>query len=507
MTSAEDWPDPVLLYDIARGFLGLPHPDSVYRHVLLATMGACGSPSAVLLARRPDRTLVPVAARGEFAGVARRFRSTDSLEAALIAAGAPVEAARFRGLSPAARELGERFAASVWVPIVRPSGLVGLLGLGRRLGNETYGERERRLLGEIGELAALGWPTAEAPPESGAARGKLERGSAEALRRRHPALRAILGDGQDTADLMRELLAVAEVDLPVLLLGETGTGKELAARAIHELGPRRDEPFEAVNCAAVPPDLMASALFGHEKGAFTGAVSTLRGVFERAGRGTIFLDEIGDMPLESQAMLLRVIQERRFRRVGGERTLPAPARILSATNQDLAGAMAGGRFRADLFYRIQIYAIRLRPLREKRGEIPVLVEHILRRQAGDGQAGSRASRGFLEALSAMDLPGNVRELEGLVLSALVRAQGATVLTAAHLQQPPGRGGTSARARSDSPAGGGVPTYGDMEREYVRSVLRMTEGNKREAAALMGIPRTTLNARIRKLEISGDIPDR
>jgi two-component system nitrogen regulation response regulator GlnG len=345
-----------------------------------------------------------------------------------------------------------------------------------------------------------------------------------------------VGGSAATLALLEELVALAEYELPVLVTGETGTGKELVARALHDLSPRRGEPFEAVNCAAIPRELIASALFGHERGAFTGAISTARGAFERAGAGTIFLDEIGDMPLDAQASLLRVLQDRRFSRVGGERVLTANARIVSATNRDLAEAAAGGTFRADLFYRIQMYSIGLVPLRERKEDIPELVLAILEKSAGTGPRGREArpyaSPAFLSALAARELPGNVRELEGLVLGAVVRARRSAALTPAHLldarraeaepvrpSRPPAVGGAREEAPEAGPAGASTaplpeppvgegpgnsgraaPTYSDMERDYIQNVLAMTGGNKREAASLMGIPRTTLNARMKKLGI-------
>jgi transcriptional regulator with PAS, ATPase and Fis domain len=284
-------------------------------------------------------------------------------------------------------------------------------------------------------------------------------------------------------------------------VGETGTGKELVARALHELSSQRRGAFEAINCAAIPRDLMASALFGHERGAFTGATSTVRGAFERAGDGTIFLDEVGDMPPDTQASLLRVLQERGFRRVGGETIIPVRARVISATNKNLQEAVAQGSFRADLFYRLQMYSLRIPPLRERREEIPALVEHFLEQHRGSRRQAATASARLVAALSDRELRGNARELESLVLGALVRARGANVLMPEHLPAEPAPG---LQAEPIDPGGGvlpdpsDVPTYETMERQYIASVLRMTEGNKKEAAALMGIPRTTLNARIKKL---------
>jgi DNA-binding NtrC family response regulator len=307
--------------------------------------------------------------------------------------------------------------------------------------------------------------------------------------------------------LFEEIIELVGHDLPVLIAGETGTGKELVARALHDMSPRHGEPFEPVNCAAIPRDLVASILFGHERGAFTGAISPAKGAFERAGRGTLFLDEIGDMPLETQATLLRVLQGRTFQPVGGDRWRPVMARVLSATNRDLAPAVRKGTFRPDLFYRIHMYCLRIPPLRERMEDIPEIVEHILARNPARGHVRT-ASVAFLDALGKRAYPGNVRELEGLVLGAAVRSRGRRELLPEDLE-PPAADDDASYGESDPirPGSGSVPGYEEMERRYILSILRHTGGNKKQAAALMKIPRTTLNARLRKLGLaaSGDHP--
>ncbi|NNE44115.1 MAG: sigma-54-dependent Fis family transcriptional regulator, partial [Gemmatimonadetes bacterium] len=337
----------------------------------------------------------------------------------------------------------------------------------------------------------------------------------------HPVLREFRGESEATARLFEELVGLAEFDLPVLILGETGTGKELVARAVHELSGRRSGTFEAINCAAIPRELMASTLFGHERGAFTGAVNTRRGAFERAGRGTVFLDEIGDMPAETQASLLRVLQEGSFCRVGGETQMPAPARVISATNADLGEAVGRKEFRSDLFYRLQMFSVRIPPLRERPEDLPEIAEHVLARNTRGRRPVPSLTPEFADALRRHPLAGNVRELESLIVGALVRAGKGDALLPKHLSPTPSAVATpSAAAPTETtaavpddpdrlfpfPKSGGaasvphddVPSYEGMERRYIQSVLELTEGNKKEAAELMGIPRTTLNARMKKL---------
>jgi formate hydrogenlyase transcriptional activator len=233
-----------------------------------------------------------------------------------------------------------------------------------------------------------------------------------------------LGDSPAWRATMQLVRRVAAAPTTVLLYGETGTGKELVARAIHEGGPRRDQPLVKLNCAAVPASLIESELFGHERGAFTGATTQRIGRFEQAGRGTLFLDEVGELPLDAQAKLLRVLQEREFERVGGGRTLPCQARIIAATNRDLGALVAEGRFRADLHHRLDVFPVRLPPLRERRSDIPLLARHFLRKL--EPRLGRRL-RGFrpeAEArLLAHDWPGNVRQLENVIERAALLSDG------------------------------------------------------------------------------------
>ena len=525
-----------ILYDAARGFLGLRHPSELLRYTLLSLMGASGSEFALYLRRTEEDGLVPQTVRGLAETPDDAIAITRKLEKALTDRREPIRFADFPDLGVAVARFAERHRVEALIALTHEGELRGVFALGPKLLGEPHSERDLWIVGEIVKLAGLAFG-----PPAGTARSPRARGTKkriETLRARHPALEAWRGEGPTTAALYDELVALSEFDLPVLILGETGTGKEVVAHAIHELSPHRGGSFEAINCAAIPRDLMASALFGHERGAFTGAVSTARGAFERAGDGTIFLDEIGDMPPDTQASLLRVLQERSFRRVGGETDIPARARVVSATNVDLARVVEEGRFRADLFYRLQMYALRVPPLRERPEEIPVLAQHLLERHCGRRKPPVLSSA-FLDAVAATGLSGNMRELESLLVGALVRAGQDEELRPEHrphLPHPtqpgdsPGRvagGGVRPSARSSDrgrarlptspadpslvpapasgriplpPGDGAVPTYENMERQYILSVLELTEGNKKEAAELMRIPRTTLNARIKKLGI-------
>jgi formate hydrogenlyase transcriptional activator len=294
--------------------------------------------------------------------------------------------------------------------------------------------------------------------------------------------------------LRAQIAQVAATDSTVLLQGETGTGKELVARAIHEAGARRERPMVAVNCAALPRELVESELFGHEKGAFTGAAQQRRGRFEMAEGGTLLLDEVGELPPEAQAKLLRVLQERSFERVGGSKTLRADVRLIAATNRDLQAKVQAGAFRSDLFYRLNVFPITVPPLRERRGDIPDLVQHLAGKAARKlGRNLEAISPAFLERAAAHPWPGNVRELENVIERALIMS-GGTLLDGTDVFSP-------AAAKSPSAATG--ETLEAMERAYIMRVLEganwQIEGDK-GAARILGLNPSTLRGRLRKLGI-------
>jgi DNA-binding NtrC family response regulator len=277
----------------------------------------------------------------------------------------------------------------------------------------------------------------------------------------------------------------------VLIRGESGTGKELVARAIHANAADADEPFVAVNCAALPTTLLESELFGHVRGAFTGAIATQRGRFAQAGRGTIFLDEIGDTSLEFQSKLLRVLQDREFQPVGAERAEKTEARVVAATHQDLEQLATERRFREDLYYRLRVVEIVIPPLRERPGDVPLLADQMIRRASSAiGAAIPVLSAEALEKLTQHTWPGNVRELENCLMRAVVLA-GGNVVRPEHL--------SIASARPD--AGARVVPLDDMEREHVARALAETGGHKTRAAELLGVSRPRLNRLIEKYGLS------
>ncbi|MBI5208371.1 MAG: sigma-54-dependent Fis family transcriptional regulator [Elusimicrobia bacterium] len=295
--------------------------------------------------------------------------------------------------------------------------------------------------------------------------------------------RDFVGRDPKLAELRAVVKRVAPTASPVLITGETGTGKELVARLIHETGGHADGPFVAVNCSAFQETLLESELFGHERGAFTDAVSQKKGLIEMADGGTLFLDEIGTMAIGMQAKLLRFLDHGEYRRVGGTRVMRATARIVSATNQDLAQAIKGGRFREDLLYRLNVVSVQVPPLRERKGDIALLVEHFVAKgSAAHGRGGRRLSPAAIERLMAYHWPGNVRELENVIERSMVMAEGDVV--------GPGDIVMPAGAVPLEPEGGAA-SLAAVEKAYILEVLARTDGNKTKAAAILGVDVKTL----------------
>jgi transcriptional regulator with GAF, ATPase, and Fis domain len=281
---------------------------------------------------------------------------------------------------------------------------------------------------------------------------------------------------------------VAPTDATVMILGETGTGKELVARAIHRMSRRKNRSFITLNCAAIPTGLLESELFGYERGAFTGALGQKIGRFEMAHRGTLFLDEVGDIPLELQPKLLRALQEKTFERLGGIRTIPIDVRLVAATNRNLTQMMEDKLFRSDLYYRLKVFPITIPPLRDHPEDIPALAEYFTRKYAMEmSKQVETIPSDTMRALMSWPWPGNVRELENFIERSVILSRGPA------LRAPL----AELLADAVETAGG---TLADVEREYIIRILRETGGVIRAAAARLGMPRTTLNAMMRKLGI-------
>jgi len=296
----------------------------------------------------------------------------------------------------------------------------------------------------------------------------------------------ILGQSAPIAEVLKMIERVARTEAAVLITGESGSGKELVARAIHATSPRREGPFVAINCAALPETLLESELFGHEKGAFTGAAQRKRGHFELAGSGTLFLDEVGEIPTSIQVKLLRVLEEHAFVRVGGTASISVDVRLVAATNRDLLSEMRAGRFREDLFFRLNVFPIHVPPLRERGEDILLLAEHFLSRNAPHLKLGERARRALLN----YRWPGNVRELRNVLERAAILTDGPTI-EERHLHLLPGQ------EIPEEDADAGNAGIADVERQMILRALKETGGNKTEAAKALKITRRMLYSRMRK----------
>jgi transcriptional regulator with GAF, ATPase, and Fis domain len=301
----------------------------------------------------------------------------------------------------------------------------------------------------------------------------------------------MIGSSFKFRQLIKQVETVAPTSSAVLIDGETGTGKELIARAIHDLSPRREQPFVKLNCAAIPAGLLESELFGHERGAYTGAVAPAMGRFQLANGGTLFLDEIGDLPLELQPKLLRVLQEQEFERLGSTRTIQVNVRLITATNQDLAAMVRDKQFRADLYYRLNVFPIKLPPLRERRDDIPLLVQHFVHKFAAEmNKQIDNIPDEVNNVLKLHDWPGNVRELQNFIERAVIMTQGSAL-------RPPLEE-LRRLACVNTPAI--VCTLAEAERNHILDALRQSRwivGGQSGAAARLGLSRTTLIYRMKK----------
>jgi len=337
-------------------------------------------------------------------------------------------------------------------------------------------------------------------------RARVEALEQDLVRQHDP--HGIVGASDSMRRVMDQVRKVAPTDATVLVLGESGTGKELVARAVHDASPRKAEPFISISCAAVPETLLESELFGHERGAFTGAVKRKLGRFELAHRGTLFLDEVGEIPPAVQVKLLRVLQEKQFERVGGEETLEADVRLVSATNRDLARMVREGRFREDLYYRLNVVPLQLPPLRERPGDVELLARHFVQKLAPRiGRAVSTVSPEALELLLRHPWPGNVRELENVIEQALVFAEGEAIRPQ---DLPEGLRKAPAPAALPVPTGDKSLTdiLEDLERQLILAAYEKARGVKAETARLLGIKPSALYYKLEKYGIGprGEKPE-
>jgi DNA-binding NtrC family response regulator len=312
----------------------------------------------------------------------------------------------------------------------------------------------------------------------------------------------LIGTSQRMREVFKQIGRVAATDATVLITGESGTGKEMIARAIHAHSARADQPFVAVNCGALPETLIEAELFGHERGAFTGAVTTRRGRFEAAQGGTLFLDEIGEMPPSAQVRLLRVLQERKIERIGSTTPIAVDVRVIAATHRNLRAETEAGRFREDLFYRLNVYEIQLPPLRERLADVPQLAEHFLDRAVRKNRLPSKMlSDDALRALMNMDFPGNVRELENLIERAAVASGTAPVILPEHVA--PQKDVVSSGSLTELLELPFKEAVAALEKLLIERALRESDGNRSEAARRLGISRRLLYDKLAEHGIATD----
>jgi PAS domain S-box-containing protein len=390
---------------------------------------------------------------------------------------------------------GQAVRSGCWLPLIGREGALGVLCiLSRRAG--TFHEEDLAVFRQIAAQIAIALDNAMAFQRVSSQKEKLEEEKLylEDEIRTHFNFEEIVGKSRPLLRVLKQLETVAPTDSTVLILGETGTGKELLARAAHNLSPRREATFVRVNCASIPAGLLESELFGHEKGAFTGALSQRIGRIELAHRGTLFLDEVGDIPLELQAKLLRFLQEKEFERLGSSRTLTSDARIVAATNRDLKSMVAAGQFRGDLYYRLNVFPILVPPLRDRPEDIPLLVKYfVLKHSKRIKRTIETVPPEALRAFASYSWPGNIRELDHLIERAIILSSGPV------LRLPPFEADFG-----QQPTASGSSSLQDFEREHILHVLRRTGGKiagPGGAAEQLGMNRTTLNSRLRKLGIS------
>jgi len=393
--------------------------------------------------------------------------------------------------------LAEGLRSGCWLPLLSRDRVLGTLNVSSRR-ESAFSQEDVELLRQVSNQVAIAVDNALAFRQIAELRDKLaeEKLYLEDEIRSQYNFEEIIGDSVVWKRVLEQVETVAPTDSTALILGETGTGKELVARAIHNLSDRRERTFVKLNCAAIPTGLLESELFGHEKGAFTGAISQKIGRVELADKGTLFLDEVGDIPPELQPKLLRVLQEREFERLGSTRTMRVDVRLIAATNRDLGKMVADREFRSDLFYRLNVFPVHLPPLRERGKDIPLLVRYFAQKHAeSKGKHIERIPKESMQALERWHWPGNVRELENLIERAVILTRGNVLnLPLSELKAGPESAAVSHK----------VTSLEDAEREHIIKALREAHGaisGAGGAAARLNLKRTTLNSKMRKLGIT------
>jgi formate hydrogenlyase transcriptional activator len=405
-----------------------------------------------------------------------------------------IEGSRF--VAEGRRHLTSRgMQSGCWVPLIHRGQAIGVLAVASRI-EGAFSHREAEMLVQIADQVAMAVNNAVAFRQIAELRDRLtqEKQYLEEEINVENRFEDIVGESTGLCQVLKEIETVAPTDATVLIQGETGTGKELLARAIHRLSPRSERTFIKLNCAAIPAGLLESELFGHEKGAFTGAIARKLGRLELAHEGTLFLDEVGEMPLDLQPKLLRALQEREFERLGGTRPISVNVRLIAATNRDLGKMVAEKQFRADLFYRLKVFPIFSPPLRDRVSDIPMLVRHFVAAHSRRmGKKIEKISDETMDALRRWKWPGNIRELENLLERAVILTRGPVLyVPLAELDNA-----EEEEAETEN------PSLRAAEREHILRVLREAKGQiggPEGAAARMGVKRTTLNSKLKKLGI-------
>ena len=421
-----------------------------------------------------------------------------TLEGHVFSSGKPMVAARLDSVQFPREAKGLEALGIVGgciVPLLHRGRVLGNMGLGRKQ-EVPYSDEEVDFLMQFGTQLAIAIENALAYGQIAGLKDRLTREKhylEDEIRTEHN-FEEIVGESPALKQVLKQVNIVAPTDSTVLILGETGTGKELIARAIHNRSHRRERTFIKMNCAAIPTGLLESELFGHERGAFTGAIATKIGRFELADGGTLFLDEVGDIPLELQSKLLRVLQEQEFERLGSTRTVKVKVRLVAATHQDLSDMVSRKQFRSDLYYRLNVFPLKVPPLRERREDIPVLVRHFTQKFARLlNRPIERIPEDTMNALVDNGWPGNVRELENFIERAVILSQ------ERHLYVP-----LAELSSSPSPSHQAVDSLEGTEREHILKILKASKwvlGGPAGAAVKLGMKRTTLQSKMQRLGIT------